>query len=96
MPTMRESMRERMEYKGGMTPQGTGLWVCANCDDVPNPFFQLQVLRPDPEPIHQPFPDINQEVPGNIGLEDETGEIELEDDSGVIELEDGSVPVFDV
>lgn len=50
-------LRERMEYRGGMTPVGTGLMVCANCDDVPNPYFQLQILRPDPVPLANPRPD---------------------------------------
>lgn len=52
-----EVLREKMEYRGGISPVPTGLWVCPRCDDVPNPFGQLQVLPPDPVPVNMPFPD---------------------------------------
>lgn len=52
--TMHDSLRERREFRGGLTPQGTGLWVCAVCDDVPQPYFQKMVLRPDPVPVMNP------------------------------------------
>ena len=50
-------LREKMEYRGGSTPVGTGLLVCPRCDDVPNPMGQLQVLPPDPVPVRNPRPD---------------------------------------
>lgn len=83
MPTMHSHLRERMEYQGGLSPQGTGLWVCARCDDVPQPYFQMQILRPDPAPEESlnSFPDINQ---------DPTMVLEL-DDGSVLELDDGSL-----
>lgn len=52
-----EILREKQEYRGGLTPVGTGLYVCPRCDDVPNPFGQLQVLPPDPRPVTNPRPD---------------------------------------
>lgn len=52
------TLREKMEYRGGMTPVGTGLMVCPRCDDVPNPYGQLQVLPPDPVPVRNPRPDV--------------------------------------
>ncbi len=57
LPTMHYHLREKKEYRGGMSPVGTGLMVCAQCDDVPQPYFQRQVLRPDPVPLVNPRPD---------------------------------------
>lgn len=96
MPTMFSHLRERMEYQGGMTPQGTGLMVCARCDDLPQPYFQMQVLRPDPGPEEslRSFPDINQDP--TILLELDDGSIlELEDGS-LLELDNGDFPEFDL
>lgn len=50
-------LREKMEYRGGAVPVGTGLRVCASCDDVPQPYFRRQLLRPDPVPLHNPRQD---------------------------------------
>jgi hypothetical protein len=52
-----DHLREKMEYRGGSTPVGTGLYVCASCDDVPQPFFRKLVLPPDPVPVSNPRPD---------------------------------------
>jgi hypothetical protein len=49
-------LRERMEYRGGNSPQGTGLMVCGVCDDVPQPYYKKQVLPPDPIPLENPRP----------------------------------------
>ena len=57
LPTMHYSLREKREYRGGMAPVGTGLMVCAQCDDRPQPYFKRQVLRPDPVPLRKPRPD---------------------------------------
>lgn len=95
LPTMHNELRERMEYRGGMTPVGTGLQVCARCDDVPQAYFQLQVLRPDPVPLQNPRPDDNGPQCGNLELEDGTGEIALEDGTGVIALECLNWPQYD-
>ena len=51
MWTMHESLVQKMEYRGGLTPVGTGLYVCGVCDDVPNPYFSKMVLGPDPVPV---------------------------------------------
>lgn len=50
-------LREKKEYRGGSVPVGTGLMVCASCDDVPQPYFRRQLLRPDPVPLRNPRPD---------------------------------------
>ncbi len=47
-------LREKKEYRGGTTPVGIGLYVCASCDDVPNPYFSKLVLAPDPVPVDNP------------------------------------------
>lgn len=47
-------LREKVEYRGGSVPVGTGVWVCASCDDVPNPYFSKLVLAPDPVPVSEP------------------------------------------
>jgi len=49
-----DHLRERMEYRGGTSPVGTGHMVCGSCDDVPNPYFSKQVLGPDPVPVRNP------------------------------------------
>ncbi len=55
--TMHDHLVEKMEYRGGVTPVGTGLWVCGVCDDVPNPYFSKMVLAPDPVPVPHPRPE---------------------------------------
>ena len=35
------------------------IWVCASCDDVPQPYYRRQLLRPDPVPVRNPRPDYN-------------------------------------
>ncbi len=47
-------LREKRDYRGGSVPVGLGLWVCATCDDVPNPFYSKLVLAPDPVPVDNP------------------------------------------
>lgn len=47
-------LRERRDYRGGSVPVGIGLWVCATCDDVPNPYYSKLVLAPDPVPVKNP------------------------------------------
>lgn len=54
---------QAMDYRGGWSPVPTGLWVCATCDDVPQPYFQRQVLPADPYPVPNAFPDPNVTVP---------------------------------
>jgi hypothetical protein len=49
-------LRERMDFRGGNAPVGLGLWVCGVCDDVPQPYYQKQVLPPDPIPLVNPRP----------------------------------------
>jgi len=52
-----DHLREKVQYRGGSVPVGTGLYVCASCDDVPQPYFKLQILPPDPVPVMNPRPD---------------------------------------
>lgn len=54
--TMHDHLVEKKEYRGGVTPVGTGFYVCGVCDDVPNPYFSKMVLAPDPVPIPNPRP----------------------------------------
>lgn len=57
MWVMHEALVQQRDYRGGWSPVPTGLWVCASCDDVPQPYFQRQVLPPDPIPVPHAFPD---------------------------------------
>lgn len=82
---MHNSLRKKMEYRGGNSPEWTGLMVCGRCDDVPQPFFQRQVLPPDPAPISKPRPDKNPTF--RVLLENGTYAIVTED--GNIVTEDG-------
>ena len=50
-------LRERKDYRGGAVPVGLGIMVCASCDDVPQPYYRRQLLRPDPVPVQKPRPD---------------------------------------
>lgn len=47
-------LRKQMDYRGGSVPVWTGTWVCATCQDVPNPFYSKLVLAPDPVPVDHP------------------------------------------
>lgn len=51
-------LKKQMEYRGGAAPVWTGTMVCDRCLNVPQPYFQRQVLRPDPIPLVNPRPDI--------------------------------------
>ena len=50
-------LREKKDYRGGSTPVGLSLRVCASCDDVPQPYFGRLLLRADPIPLQNPRPD---------------------------------------
>lgn len=52
-------LREKKDYRGGSVPVGLGLYVCASCDDVPQPYYSRLLLRPDPVPLRNPRPDYN-------------------------------------
>ena len=52
-------LREKKDYRGGSVPVGLGLYVCASCDDVPQPYYSRLLLRPDPVPLRNPSPDYN-------------------------------------
>lgn len=52
-----DELQWQIEYRGGIAPISTGLLVCRSCKDVPQPYFQLQVLAPDPVPVKNPRPD---------------------------------------
>ena len=52
-------LREKKDYRGGTTPVGLSLQVCASCDDVPQPYYRRLLLRPDPIPLKNPRPDSN-------------------------------------
>ena len=32
-------LREKKDYRGGSVPVGLGIYVCASCDDVPQPYY---------------------------------------------------------
>lgn len=50
-------LREKKDYRGGTTPVGLSLMVCASCDDVPQPYYRRLLLKPDPVPLKNPRPD---------------------------------------
>lgn len=54
-----DHLREKKDYRGGSTPVGLKLYVCASCVDVPQPYFSRLLLRPDPVPVRNPRPDFN-------------------------------------
>jgi len=57
MWTMHDHLVEKKEFRGGAVPVGTNLYVCGVCDDVPNPYYSMLVLPPDPVPIKNPRPE---------------------------------------
>lgn len=57
LPCMHNDLRPHTDYRGGMTPEPDGLMVCGACDDQPQPYFQFQLLGPDPVPLQNPRPD---------------------------------------
>jgi hypothetical protein len=50
-------LREKKDYRGGTVPVGLGIYVCASCDDVPQPYYRRLLLRADPIPLRNPRPD---------------------------------------
>ena len=50
-------LREKKDYRGGTVPVGLGIYVCASCDDVPQPYYRRLLLRADPIPVRNPRPD---------------------------------------
>jgi len=50
-------LREKKDYRGGTAPVGLSLYVCASCDDAPQPYYKRLLLRPDPVPLRNPRPD---------------------------------------
>jgi hypothetical protein len=76
-------LREKKDYRGGSVPVGLSLYVCASCDDVPQPYYSRLLLRPDPVPLRNPRPDYN---PSYVVL-DENGiqRIVTQDDKPIIQ-----------
>ncbi len=52
-----DHLREKKDYRGGTVPVGLGIYVCASCDDVPQPYYRRLLLRADPIPVRNPRPD---------------------------------------
>jgi hypothetical protein len=52
-----DHLREKKDYRGGTVPVGLGIYVCASCDDVPQPYYRRLLLRVDPIPVRNPRPD---------------------------------------
>lgn len=50
-------LSKNMEYRGGAAPVWDGTLRCDQCIDVPQPYFQRQVLRSDPVPVVNPRPE---------------------------------------
>lgn len=48
-------LSKQMDYRGGKLVD-TGLLVCRQCLDVPNPQFARRFIEPDPTPIIDPRP----------------------------------------
>lgn len=49
-----DELREQVDYRGGSVPVPIGYKYCRTCYSRPQPYYQLQVLRPDPVPLRQP------------------------------------------
>ena len=60
---MSSELRQQYDFRGGWTPEPTGIFVCKTCNDVPQPYYQRQVLPPDPVPLANPRPDPNVTLP---------------------------------
>lgn len=71
------------DYRGGAVPMPDGYLVCPNCDDVPQPYFQKQVLAPDPVPVKNPRPDDNTPQ-FKLLEEDFETPIQTEDDDDIL------------
>lgn len=76
-------LREKKDYRGGSVPVGLGLWVCASCDDVPQPYYRRLLLKPDPIPVPHPRPDYNPNY--YILGEDGVQRLITEDDQPIIQ-----------
>lgn len=50
-------LSKNMEYRGGAAPVWDGTLRCDACIDVPQPYYQRQLLRPDPVPVTNPRPE---------------------------------------
>lgn len=74
-------LREQKDFRGGSTPVGLGIWVCASCQDQPQPYFSRQLLRPDPVPVRNPRPDFN---PSNDILTQDGDRILAQDGDGIV------------
>ena len=59
MWTMHDTLVEKHDYRGGVTPVGLALYVCGVCDDVPNPYYSKMVLGPDPVPVQNPRSEVS-------------------------------------
>lgn len=95
LPCMHDDLRPDMQYRGGMAPVATGLMVCGKCEDVPNAYFQKQVLRPDPVPLKNPRPDDNGEQPGILALETSEDDLtELQSGDGFVSLESAAYRTY--
>jgi hypothetical protein len=58
-----DTLQRDMQYRGGSAPVWTGFLVCGKCRDVPQPYYQKQVLPPDPVPVVNPRPDDSGQTP---------------------------------
>lgn len=76
-------LREKRDYRGGSAPVGLGIYVCASCDDVPQPYYRRLLLKPDPIPVQNPRPDYNPTyyVLGEDGVQ----RLVTEDDQPIIQ-----------
>lgn len=52
----RGELREQMEFRGGDAPVGTGVLVCSDCYDVPQPYYARPLIKGDPTPVRNPRP----------------------------------------
>ena len=91
---MHSDLRKDMQFRGGMAPVPTGLMVCGKCEDVPNAYFQKQILRPDPPPLKDPRPDDRGEGPAFLELQTDDDLVELQSGDGVVELETLDYPQY--
>lgn len=52
-----DQLLKQMEFRGNKL-MWTGIFVCSRCIDQPQPQDRTVLLRPDPEPVRDPRPEM--------------------------------------
>jgi hypothetical protein len=54
--TYHTDLVEQADFRGGDAPVGTGILVCKECNDVPQPYYARPIIKQDPYPVRNPRP----------------------------------------